>query len=426
VAVIDTGWLPHRALVTQTLPGYDFVSDPTKARDGDGRDDNPTDMGDYGGGCVSTWHGTSVAAIIARRSDMALLPYAGVAFRSKILPVRVIAGPCGTLTRRDLIDAITWSSGGSVAGVPPNLNPAKVINMSLVALEEGPCPTDIQAAISSAKARGSVLVTAAGNSGRAASEFGLANCNDVLAVAATDRDRKKAFFSNFGNQPYVDLAAPGDGIRAPVDESTSSPSFEYRDIPLLGTSYAAPQVSAVAALLFSMQPSLSPALVERILTSSAQPISATDCPGGCGAGLLDAAGAVRKMTGLQTETNGLYETHRRVEIADRIITNSTITVTTRPPVSRSATLQKVRVDIKHPNPNDLSVSLSMQGHGEYKVFQLRALTPPKANLPIDYALLTPITLDDIHKAESWTLRVRNLNSTTIYPLSAIDGWNLWV
>ena len=136
VAVIDTGITAHPDLDANVLPGYDFVSDATAARDGNGRDANAQDQGDWyaAGECGqptagnTSWHGTHVAGTVAAVTGNAT-GVAGVAPNAKVVPVRVLAKCGGSLS--DIADAIVWASGGTVAGIPANANPAKVINMSL-------------------------------------------------------------------------------------------------------------------------------------------------------------------------------------------------------------------------------------------------------------------------------------------------------
>ncbi|HYM34561.1 MAG TPA: S8 family serine peptidase, partial [Steroidobacteraceae bacterium] len=137
VAVIDTGYRPHADLAANILQGYDFIGDTTVSNDGDGRDSDASDPGDWTGvnecgsgwpGYNSSWHGTHTAGTIAAVTNNGI-GVAGVAFNAKIVPARVL-GKCGGYTS-DISDAIVWASGGTVSGVPANANPAKVISMSL-------------------------------------------------------------------------------------------------------------------------------------------------------------------------------------------------------------------------------------------------------------------------------------------------------
>ena len=147
------------------LPGYDFIADPETATDGDGRDSDPTDSGDWqvAGECGeprgrdSSWHGTHVAGTIAAVADSKGV--VGVAPKSKVVPVRVL-GKCGGRLS-DFADAIAWSVGVDVQGAPKNQNPADVINMSLGG--GGTCMPSYQRAIDLANSRGAVVVVAAGS-----------------------------------------------------------------------------------------------------------------------------------------------------------------------------------------------------------------------------------------------------------------------
>lgn len=161
VAVVDTGYVDHSDLNANLVPGYDFVSDLDNARDGDGRDADARDPGDYLGSNGSSWHGTHVAGTVAAVTNNGL-GLAGVAFNAKVQPVRVM-GPFGG-SMADIIDAITWASGGSVVGVPNNPTPAEVINMSLGGFVQCSQVPAMQAAITDAVSRGVTVVVASGNS----------------------------------------------------------------------------------------------------------------------------------------------------------------------------------------------------------------------------------------------------------------------
>jgi serine protease len=308
VAVIDTGITPHSDLGANVLPGYDFISDVATAVDGDGRDADPNDPGDWfsAGECGSTtpsnssWHGTHVAGTIAALSNNTK-GVAGIARNAKIVPARVL-GKCGGFTS-DIADAITWASGGRVRGVPTNANPAKVINMSLGG--SGACGGTFQRAITNAVKRGTTVVVAAGNSNADVSGFSPANCKNVVSVASSDRDGNRAFYSNFG--AGIDVTAPGgevrleteppgtrshpeNGILSTLNTGTTVQGSETY-FAYMGTSMAAPHVAGLVALMLSKNPSLTPAQVEAALKANTRPLPGT-CTGGCGAGLIDATKTV--------------------------------------------------------------------------------------------------------------------------------------
>jgi serine protease len=295
VAVVDTGIRPHADLVSNLLAGYDFVSTAQVSNDGDGRDADPSDPGDAvaadfcGTGSAaqnSIWHGTHVAGIIAATANNAT-GVIGVANNAKILPVRVL-GRCGGYTS-DVADGIAWAAGAAVLGVPTNTRPAKVINLSLGGA--GVCDTTMQAAINKARSLSAVVIVAAGNEAMDASQSTPASCSGIVSVAGVGISGSRAYYSNYGAS--VSLAAPGGdmsgAILSTVDAGTDAPtgdSYNY----YMGTSMAAPHVSGVAALMVSRNRTLTPDQTASMLKSTVRPFPA-DCSG-CGAGLVDAYGAV--------------------------------------------------------------------------------------------------------------------------------------
>ena len=299
VAVIDTGIRPHADLSGQYVGGYDFISDATIGNDGNGRDADASDPGDWTAAneCAagepassSSWHGTHVAGTIAAATNNGT-GVAGVAYGAKIVPVRVL-GKCGGYTS-DIADAIIWASGGTVSGVPANANVAKVINMSLGG--GGACGTTTQNAINSARSRGTVVIVAAGNSNTNASNSNPANCAGVVTVAATNRNGARAPYSNYG--AVVDVAAPGGDangyIISTLNAGTSTPGADnYAGYQ--GTSMATPHVAGVAALMLARNSALTPDQIESKLKSTARPFPGT-CTS-CGSGIVDAAAAVASAT----------------------------------------------------------------------------------------------------------------------------------
>lgn len=299
VAVIDTGYRPHVDLAASIVGGYDFISDTFVSRDGNLRDSDARDPGDWNaagecgtgtGASSSSWHGTHVAGTIAARTNNAR-GVAGVAFNARVLPVRVL-GRCGGYTS-DIADGLVWASGGTVSGVPANPNRARVANLSLGG--GGACTTTMQNAINSARSRGTVVVVAAGNESQNAANSSPANCSGVVVVAAVNRSGGRAYYSNFGN--IVDVAAPGgamnvntgNGVLSTLNTGTTTPAndaYAYYQ----GTSMATPHVAGVAALMLSVNPSLTPAQVETTLRNTTRAFPAT-C-NQCGTGIVNARTAV--------------------------------------------------------------------------------------------------------------------------------------
>lgn len=303
VAVLDTGITSHSDLNANVLPGYDFVNDATVGNDGNGRDSDASDPGDWvsANQCGyshpaqnSSWHGTHVAGTIAAVTNNAK-GVAGTAYGAKILPVRVL-GTCGGYDS-DIADAIVWASGGSVSGVPTNANPAEVINLSLGG--SGACGTTTQNAINSAVGRGATLVIAAGNDNVNVSGASPANCNNVIAVGANDSAGKRSIWSSAQQSNYgalVDVAAPGTNILSTVNTGTKAPSGEgYASYG--GTSMATPHVAGVVALVQAVSnPAKTPAQVEALLKSTVTPFPSTpDKP--IGAGIVNAQAAVAAAQG---------------------------------------------------------------------------------------------------------------------------------
>ncbi|MFO1315370.1 MAG: S8 family serine peptidase [Burkholderiales bacterium] len=318
VAVLDTGSTGHADLAGRLLPGYDFVANFAFSNDGNAmdaagtyRDTDAADPGDWvsavdlagplaGAPCTaprdSSWHGTSVMGTIAAGADNAI--YAtGVDWHARILPVRVLGKCYGDDI--DVADGVAWAAGVAVPNAPPNAHPAHVINLSLG--DPGACPRFFQDAIDAALAHGvtRAVVASAGNQGSGDSHFPSA-CDGVISVGASTFGGNRAGYSNYG--PRVDLMAPGGngtagsaynfvaldntGTTVPEADTTSARS---------GTSFSAPLVSGVVALMLAVAPDLDAGQVRTLVKGSAKPFPAgSTCNTSiCGAGLLDAPGAVR-------------------------------------------------------------------------------------------------------------------------------------
>ncbi|MGX6565558.1 MprA protease, GlyGly-CTERM protein-sorting domain-containing form [Cupriavidus necator] len=316
IAVVDTGILRHPDLAGRVLSGYDFISSDSISNDDQpGRDIDATDAGDYvpeDATCPNqptpsrrnTWHGTRVASVLGALTNNAQ-DIAGVDWNARILPVRV-SGRCGALLS-DTVDGMRWAGGLPVPNVPDNSTPARVVNISLGG---GSCSSIEQQAVNDLNARGVVVVAAAGNNGSAVEAP--ADCSGVIAVTAHANDGENASYAIVG--PQVAISAPGGGcgksqagcpapsvIRTLSNSGTTSLG-NYEVSSSAGTSFAAPMVSGVVAMMFAVNGSLTPAQVTAALKSSARPHpSGTYCttnPGVCGAGLLDADGALAAAAGM--------------------------------------------------------------------------------------------------------------------------------
>jgi serine protease len=291
IAIVDTGYTEHADLLNNLqLPGIDVVFDSAIAKDGDGRDQDALDPGDWSESCgwnESSWHGTHTAGIAAAVGDNAI-GVTGVAYNAKILPVRALGGCGGWLS--DIADGIIWAAGGTLSGLPVNETPAQVINVSSGGDSNG-CSQFMQDAVNTALERGSTVIAAAGNTNSDAAGVEPANCEGVITVAATDADGYRASFSNYGN--LVDISAPGVRVLSTLNSGTTTPEnddYEYYQ----GTSMAAPLVSGVAALLYSVRPDITPSEVEQVLKDNASPFP-NEC-NGCGVGLLDATASLNALS----------------------------------------------------------------------------------------------------------------------------------
>lgn len=288
VGIIDMGVLNHADLAGRFLQGYNFVEGLDNGLDPGGTSPNS--------GCFTAWHGTNVAGIIGANNNT--IGVTGINQKSKMLPVRAVQSFMGTCYGSDIQNsdiiakAIRWASGLSVAGVPMNPTPAKVLNMSLKGADA--CTSSsLASAVADAAANGTTVVISAGNEGTNSSNYSL--CPDAIWVAAVDQSGAKASFSNTGSG--VTIAAPGSGgIYTTMDSGTSTPNDSNTYGSFSGTSAAAPFVTGVVSLMLSANPSLTPRQVKQMLVASARTFPtnvSTPCTTSeCGAGILDAAAAV--------------------------------------------------------------------------------------------------------------------------------------
>lgn len=212
VAVIDTGVdTAHPDLAGNMVDGVNMIN----------RQNAPAD--DVG-------HGTHVAGIIAALVNNGE-GVAGISWYNKVMPIKVL-DQTGAGTTYSVAQGIIWAADHG----------AKVINLSLGNYADAQFLHD---AIRYAYDKDVVLIAASGNDNTQRPGYPAAY-PEVLAVAATDSQQRKASFSNYGD--YIDVAAPGVSI------ASTYPGNQYA--ALSGTSMATPHATALAALIRSANPQL--------------------------------------------------------------------------------------------------------------------------------------------------------------------------
>ena len=320
-AVIDSGVVTDHPDIAPRLlrdsrnrvVGYDFISDPVIAGDGDGIDPDAYDVGDSAVfGQSSSFHGTHVAGTIGAATNNGD-GVAGVTWRGRIMPIRVLG--VGGGSSWDIAQGIRYAAGlrNDSGELPPK--PADIANLSLGTPNERcmrlPSVDAVtRRALEGAIDAGVVVVVAAGNDDCHV-PAPMSTVDGVISVGATDL-YGRAPYSNFGST--VDVVAPGgnlrkddngdgyvDGVLSVVADDAESPlqhTYNFQE----GTSMAAPHFAGVVGLMLAVNPRLTPHDINRLLAGThADPAAAPitrdlGTPGRddeFGHGLIDAAQAVR-------------------------------------------------------------------------------------------------------------------------------------
>jgi serine protease len=433
------------------LPGYDFIGTTAVANDGNGRDADASDPGDWVNttdtgssqfkSCdvqISSWHGTRTAGILGALTNNSH-GVSGITWQSRILPVRVL-GKCGGFDS-DILAGMLWAAGLPVSGVPNNTNPARIINMSLGATTA--CPSSYSDVINQLTAIGVLVVVSAGNEGGAVDSP--ANCPGVASVAGIRHAGTKVGFSSLG--PEVTLSAPAgncintlvgmscvysiqtttnSGAATPVanDDAYTGSTIGADDQPggpNLGTSFSAPIVSGITALMLSANSNLNTCQMLSRLKEGALPFPQTSAgeatqPPAChppaGSDDLQSLECICTLDG-QTCGAGMANAFGAVKAALRPIAAVTVTQ------GQSATLsaQNSAAAAGHSISSYQWASVGKQSVTLSNATSATATaTPPSCG----YGTVRVTVTDDAGRADTADVIVSPTSATSVAPVNASD------
>ncbi|WCK53382.1 S8 family peptidase [Aneurinibacillus sp. Ricciae_BoGa-3] len=249
VATVDTGIdYQHPEFAGKIAGGYNVLDESSPPQDDNG-------------------HGTHVAGIIGALANNNQ-GIAGISWNSKIMPVKGI-GADGSGSSLDIAKGIVWAADHG----------ASVINMSIGNYHPS---SALHEAIRYAYGKDVVLVAASGNDNTSQPSYPAAY-PEVLSVGAADSAGKRATFSNYG--AYLDIVAPG------VEIPSTYVGSQYA--ALSGTSMACPHVAGAAALIRSVNPTLTNSEVMNILRTSADDYGSPGWDHYFGYGLMNVSRALQ-------------------------------------------------------------------------------------------------------------------------------------
>ncbi len=257
IAIIDTGVQPnHPDLEAKLVPGWNVAS-------------NIADTSDNNG------HGTEVAGAAAAITNNGL-SIAGVCWNCMVMPIKV-ADPEGVVTTSSIASGVTWAAEHGI----------KVANASFQVTGN----STVSSAAQYLWSTGGILITAAGDA------LGASSNPDnpyILEIGSTDQNDLIYSWSNTG--PYVDLVAPGCGGTLEIGSSIQG---------VCGTSYSAPIVAGVAALMFSANANITPGQITTMFKQTALtlPTGTAGCNNTYGCGLVNALAAVQAAAGIASKSN---------------------------------------------------------------------------------------------------------------------------
>jgi subtilisin family serine protease len=296
VAVLDTGVAPHydfRNLFNLTdsnlLAGKNFTSEVTNPAVGIELD--VVDIAENASG-LKVGHGTAVAAIIGARDSEAGNNFGNTFWQVGVLPAENVAASGAEILPVKVCDKTTKCKGIDVIkGICYAISQkSDVINLSLSTQQPS---SIVKQAVQAATDEGIVVVASAGNRGTVP-QYPAAHSLElpIIAVGSVRYDPSGKYKSSDFSVPgaWVNLVAPGETQSASFDSSHGT-GFGYRSFE--GTSFAAPWVSGVAAMLKALDPSQTPAQIRTKIVDGATRTNLECVPlEKCGNGLLNAARAI--------------------------------------------------------------------------------------------------------------------------------------
>jgi hypothetical protein len=211
-------------------------------------------------------HGTGIASVIAAHGKLT-----GAAPGVHILAAHAFSAANSSGTSLHILKGLDWAGKSK----------ANIVNMSFA----GPADAELHDMLAALRANGAVLIAAVGNAGPKSPPLYPAADPNVIAVTATDMDDKPFAQANRGT--HIAVAAPGVNILA------AAPDGGYQ-MPS-GTSFAAAEISGIAALLLERNPKLDAAAIRRILMATAHDLGPPGHDDQFGSGLADALAAVNAV-----------------------------------------------------------------------------------------------------------------------------------
>ncbi len=271
VAVLDTGInANHHEFEGRLTEGYNVLTQDSNTNDDNG-------------------HGTLVSGVIAAVTDK---DYLGVELNTKIMPIKIMDNKGQS------------SIANTVAGIYYAMeNGADIINMSFTSDHDSRVQKQ---AIMDAYQQGIILIAAAGNDAKVENSYP-ASYGQVISVTSVGREDVSSDFSNYGD--FVDISAPGEDIAGPYLEDNYAVAS--------GTSFSAPIVSGVAALLKSIHPEWTSPELEWVLEESAEANEGSPWDVYKGYGTIDVQKALETTIPLWSEDVGNYKSTAELLVSNQ-------------------------------------------------------------------------------------------------------------